>query len=462
MPAARTGGGPVQLHVAPVTTSMSSLAAASAAGGSEVYRIDGEGYPRKIWSDSTDIVYTICFDADGKPLLGTGNKGNVYRLDSGILSTLLLSAAPTQVTEIRPGPGGRIYAVTGNIGKVFEIGPAIEKQGTLESDVFDAGSFSYWGRLVYQGTLNGGAVSFDSRSGNLDRPQQNWSTWAPVTLSGEGGRVTSPPARFVQWRATISAAPNGASPTVGSVDVAFQSRNAPPVVDAIDITPPNYRIPIMAVMAPSTNRDITLSPLGQPRRSTSSISISSSSLTMNYAKGFLAARWAASDENGDDMQYKVEIRGTKETEWKLLKDHVTQRHYNIDSTAFPDGEYLVRVTATDAPDNPPSQALTTSLVSDPFLVDNTPPQILGLAGSAAGNKLTVRWKAKDALSNVSKAEYSINGGPWTVALPTTRLSDAPELDYDLSLDRPSHGEQTIAVRVEDEYENVTVEKVVLR
>lgn len=461
-PAARIGGAAgAKGPAAPPAISISSLAAASAAGGSELYRIDREGYARKIWSDTADIVYTIAFDAGGKPLLGTGNKGNIYRLDSNILSTLLLSAAPTQVTAIRPGKGGRMFAVTGNIGKVFEIGPAAEKQGSIESDVFDTGSFSYWGRLVYRGALNGGSVAFESRTGNLDRPQQNWSPWAPVALSGEGGQVSSPPARFVQWKAVISAAPNGTSPGIESVDVSYQARNVAPVLDAVEITPPNYRFPVASLTA-TTSRDITLPPLGQRNPVMPAISISSPALTMNYAKGFLAVRWAASDENGDSMEYKVEIRGVKETGWKLLKDHITQRHYNIDSTAFPDGRYVIRVTAGDAPDNPPALALSASLVSDPFLVDNTPPEILGLAGTASGNRLEVRWKARDGRSNISRAEYSVNGGPWTMVLPVTRLSDAPELNYDLRLERTSPGEQTIAVRVADEYDNTTVDKVVLR
>ena len=41
-----------------------------------------------------------------------------------------------------------------------------------------------------------------------------------------------------------------------------------------------------------------------------------------------------------------------------------------------------------------------SLVSDPFLIDNTPPQISNLAASASGNNIDVRWTARDARSNI--------------------------------------------------------------
>ena len=181
---------------------------------------------------------------------------------------------------------------------------------------------------------------------------------------------------------------------------------------------------------------------------------------MLYAKNHTGARWAASDPNGDEMQYKVEIRGLQEENWKLLRDKVKENFISWDSSAFPDGEYQLRVTASDAPDNPPDQALITTLASDRFTIDNTPPVISGLAGSRSGKKLEFRWNARDDRSNIQKAEYSLNGGDWTPVEPTTRLSDAPNLEYTLGLDAPE-GEATLAVRITDEYDNQSVEKVTL-
>ena len=133
-----------------------------------------------------------------------------------------------------------------------------------------------------------------------------------------------------------------------------------------------------------------------------------------------------------------------------------------DSTAFPDGEYVIRVTASDAPSNPRNQALEASLVSDPFLIDNTPPQILNLAATTSGNRIEVRWKARDSRSDIDKAEYSVNGGEWLLIQPVTKLSDSPEEEYHLVIERAAPGEQVIAVRVSDEYDNQTVDKVVVK
>jgi hypothetical protein len=140
---------------------------------------------------------------------------------------------------------------------------------------------------------------------------------------------------------------------------------------------------------------------------------------------------------------------------------VADRYLSWDSTAFPDGEYRVRVTASDAPGNPPSEALTSRMEGSPFWIDNTPPKITGLSAARSSGKLQVKWHAADALNQLTKAEYSLDGSEWKVAAPVSRLSDALELDYELTLDAAA-GEHTVAVRVEDDYGNVGVEKVVVK
>ena len=476
-----TNPAPTPLQVTPAAISIATVnpprnppptlnqGAASIAGGSEVYRIDTEGAPKKAWSNSQDIVYAISFDGQDRPLFGTGNRGNIYRMDSDAMSTLLIDASPTQVTGFGRGRKGELYAVTGNIGRVYRIGPALEKQGTFESEVLDAGSFTYWGRIGYRGS---GGISVLTRSGNLNRPESNWSAWAALqpdahegsTLceSCGGGRVTSPPARFLQYKIELSASAGKPVSDLSEIDIAYLSKNVAPVVDEVETTPANYKFPT-PVLSGTPSTSITLPALGQHRgNSLSSSSDVPSSQTLSYSKGSIGARWSAADENGDTLVYKVEIRGVKESTWRLLKDNVKEKYLSWDSTAFPDGEYVIRVTASDAPSNPRNQALEASLESDPFLIDNTPPQILNLAATSSGNKIDVRFVARDARSDIDRAEYSINGGEWLMAQPVTKLSDSPEEEYQLSIDRSTPGEQVIAVRVTDEFENQAVDKVVVK
>jgi hypothetical protein len=259
-----TGAAP-HLPATPPASITSGSGGVTISGGSDVYRIHPDGYPEKVWSHARDIVYSTGFDAAGKPLIGTGNKGCIYRVDSDALYTALVNAAPTQVTALVAGENGRLYAATGNVGKVYEIGPGLEPEGTIESDVFDAGMFSRWGRLSFKGSAPAGRVAIETRSGNLDRPQENWSKWSDAITREEGARVTSPAARFVQWKATLAADANnksGRSPELDSVELAYLPRNIAPRVSEIEITPPNYKFPAPALplTAPQT---LNLPPMGK-------------------------------------------------------------------------------------------------------------------------------------------------------------------------------------------------------
>jgi hypothetical protein len=251
---------------------------------------------------------------------------------------------------------------------------------------------------------------------------------------------------------------------VREIELAYMAKNVAPVIEEIDVTPANYRFPAPTLPVSSSN-NITLAPLGQRRRTNGpSISLESlsSSQSMSYNKGSLGVRWLASDPNGDDLIFRVEIRGVQEQEWKLLRDKLKDRTFSWESNTFPDGEYIIRVTASDAPDNPPDQALTAIIETERFIIDNTAPRITELTGARSGSQITARWRAADDRSVISKAEYSLNGSEWIVVQPTTRLSDAPELQYELSIDAPGPAERTIAVRVTDEYDNQSVEKVIVR
>jgi outer membrane protein assembly factor BamB len=416
----------------------------SITGGSEIYRIQTDGYPRRIWSHAQDLVYALAFDAQGRLLAGTGNRGNLYRIDSEHSYTRLLNVDPTQITGLVRAPDGRVYAVTGNIGKLLAMGPDLEASGTLESDVLDAGGFSYWGRV----TTDPQTSVVETRSGNLGRAQRNWSPWAALNQ----GRVASPAARFLQYRVTLTG-----TASLSEAGIAYQTKNVAPVIEAIEATPPNYRLPAPAA-APVVSQSVELPAIG---RKATTFPETTRSVTATAAKGYVGARWIATDDNLDTLQFKVEIRGVAETGWKLLRDNVRERYLSWDSTAYSDGKYVLRITATDAPSNPPDQALTAVRESEPFLIDNTPPAITwsGIAGSLG---VTIQFHAKDALSILGKAEYSLNGGDWIVIEPTTRLTDSPEHDYRIGLSNRPPGEVTLAVRVEDAFGNQAVAKTVLK
>src|SRR5436190_2139685 len=94
-------------------------------------------------------------------------------------------------------------------------------------------------------------------SGNLDRPQKNWSAWTAVDPSTK--RIASPPARFLQYRVTLTAA-GKAAPALNGIDIAYLPKNAAPVLDIVESTPANYRfaVPVLSASTPTA-------PTGSPQ-----------------------------------------------------------------------------------------------------------------------------------------------------------------------------------------------------
>ncbi|MFQ5927902.1 MAG: hypothetical protein ACE5MH_10775, partial [Terriglobia bacterium] len=210
-----------------------------AVGGSDIYRIAPDGYPEPLWSSPTDLVYSLAFDAQGRLLAGTGNQGKLLAIDSPTLFSYLVQSSSQQITALRRSANGRVYLATANPGKLFAVGPDLEAEGSFESIVFDAEIFSHWGRIQWRSrnTPAPGSVQLFTRSGNTSDPQRNWSVWSLAYAEPSGTRITSPAARFLQWKALLRAR-DTSTPGLSGVSVAYLRRNIAPVVEKVIVQSP--------------------------------------------------------------------------------------------------------------------------------------------------------------------------------------------------------------------------------
>ncbi|MBI4466697.1 MAG: hypothetical protein HY656_04645, partial [Acidobacteria bacterium] len=214
-----------------------------AAGGSDIYRIAPDGYPEPLWSSATELVYSLSFDAQGRLLAGTGNEGKLLAIDSPTLFTHLVKSPSQQVTALVRDPKGRVYVGTANPGKLFAFGPELETEGSFESEPFDADLFAHWGRLSWQSRAANGAGSLElfTRSGNTSNPQKNWSPWSEAYADPAGTQISSPAARFIQWKAVLRAV-DSRTPSLSAVSLAYLRRNVAPVVERVIVQAPSISV----------------------------------------------------------------------------------------------------------------------------------------------------------------------------------------------------------------------------
>ena len=81
------------------------------------------------------------------------------------------------------------------------------------------------------------------------------------------------------------------------------------------------------------------------------------------------------DRNSDTLEYAIYYRALNEQTFRLLKDKLRDNFYTIDGATLADGRYVIKVVASDAPDNPQGQKLTGERLSEPVDIDNTPPVV---------------------------------------------------------------------------------------
>ncbi len=431
------------------------------AEGSDIYEINASGAPRKLWSDKEAVVYALRPTPQGL-LAATGNRGRIYRIHENGEFEDLAHLDSSQAIGFADAPQG-YFVATANTGKLYSLSHAADPGATYESDVFDAGVFSKWGRAE----ANASSPAFDllARSGNVENPERDWSQWTRVAPNV--ATLGVPAARFVQWKAVLH---DDASIT--SVGLNYLPVNVSPSVDEI-VVQPGARV----------NAQAQVQQQPQPVNITFP---SIQSTTVNFPDGgnntplpgfrdksAVTVRWAAHDDNGDDLSYAVYFQANGNSKWLLLKDDVTERYYSFDSALLPDGGYRIKVVASDAPSHNPGEALTSDRISDNFIIDTAPPVITALTAQLAAEKIHVTATATDSASPIGRAEYSIDAGPWQYIEPVGQLSDALVEHYDFSaqLKAPpsaasssavASGEHVVTLRAYDRYENVTAAKIVVR
>jgi hypothetical protein len=426
--------------------------AGSAAGA--VFRITPDGASDLIWESREDTPYDVAFDGERDVLVATGNKGKIYRLSGDPYQpTLVTRASAEQVTTLVADRSGRTFFATSNPGKVFRLAADRAERGTYLSDVRDAQTVAAWGALRWRATVPSGTkIEIATRSGNTRTPDETWSDWSNAYADGEGSAITSPRARYLQWRAVMTGA-RGSVPLLTSVTAAYLPRNTRPRVSSITIHPPGTvfqrQFPVDPEIAgfegDTPDRRALARVQGTPQ--------AGSLGRRSYEKGLLTFVWRADDENRDTLAYDVLYRREGETSWKPLKVGLSDQILVWDTTSVPNGRYVVKIVASDAASNSPTTALTGAMESMSFDVDNAPPVIAVGSVRRDGNRTLISFDVRDADSAVQKAEYSLNGDRWLTLYPRDGIADSRSEQFELVLDGDT-GARGVILRATDALNNV--------
>ena len=422
---------------------------------SAVFRILPDGATDVVWSSTTVTAFSIAPGLQaGSVLIGTADKGRIYSVTNDGRDTLLLQSPEGQISSLFV-KNNQVYAASSNQGKLYRFGNELVGEGTYESPVRDAKLTASWGKIWWRG---GGAVEVQTRTGNGERPDGTWSDWSAPYRNPEGSQISSPRARFIQWRATVRSAGSPGSPAwMEDVSVAYLPRNVAPEVLSITVLPMGVALQQMAQVTIDPNVESSgldpslFGPVAQapPRRF--------------YQRGARSFQWQAEDRNSDTLEYAIYYRAVNEQTFRLLKDKLRENFYTIDGAALADGRYVIKVVASDAPDNPPGQKLTGERLSEPVDIDNTPP-VVKVVGQPQITRDSVRivFSVDDATGKVKKADASLDGAAWIPVFPDDGIADSSHEVYTVEFPALGPGEHTISLRTFDTSGNVGTLSVTVR
>ncbi len=376
---------------------------ATCSPGGQVYRVTPGGEPELYLETGEQTAFGLALLPDGTPVVATGPKGLVVR-GTGMLKAELLFTPESGLATAIAQDDGALYVGTSGPSVLWKLGPEQAGNGLVESDTLDAERVAKWGRVsVSAETPEGTRVAAETRSGDSPIPDDGWSAWTPTA----NGAIASPPARYLQYRLALSVTPTGTSPTPllpsPQAERVNDSEQRPsPVVRQVTISRrPQNRRPQVVIRSPAAGQRLSCKA---------------------GASSCQTIKWQAQDPDKDLLTFTVELRSmaspTQPAEasganWLELAKGLKEPKYDWDTSKQTDGQYLLKVTASDGlsrPDDPMSDESVAAI-----WVDNTAPSLLLFSSSLVVDeerRAKLSAMASDQLSPIRSVEYRVDEGEW--------------------------------------------------
>ena len=403
-----------------------------------IYRLDDDGRIEQLFALADGYFTTLLLDGQDNLLAAAGSQGKIYRIAPDRTVTLAADISERQALSMVQTREGFLVG-SGDIGAIYRVRPAQGAEATYLSKVLDAETPARWGHVWWTGSRD---LTLETRSGNTGKPDASWSAFHRLADVGHpngenAGSIRSPGGRYLQYRATLP----GRDSVLKEI--------------SIYCAPHNQRARITEVFlgdapAPATPASGATAAVAAP--STASGRVHASTLKL---------RWKVENPDNDELIYKLWFRQEGDTVWRPLAgpDPLSKPEYDWNTDSVSDGRYVIRVWASDEKVTPADRALDHLFESQPFLVDNTKPELVGL-GAKAG---TVVGRAHDAASVISAIELAIDGAEWRPAQPDDGLLDERDEAFTIHLPKSlASGPHIINVRAWDSADNVGSARIEIR
>jgi hypothetical protein len=397
----------------------------------------------------------IGVDKDKVIYAATGDEGELWAATEPNLGWVMMDLKEAQILSVGMHAGQLRLVATGNAAALYRTRQGAAKSAQFTSEVKDTGFRSRWGSIEWKST---GPVQVLTRTGSHSIPDKTWSDWSRP-LEKSGSKITSPDARFVQFRLRWK---EGSDSKVDWVRMAFINDNQRPRIEKLvtariqDAFPASKGLP-------------DVKPDNYYARQ------------LKEAKGKVRVSWQAVDPDGDTLLYWLYYRREGDKEWVIINPkkpvQASMGYFNLDAitrmktstkklplqrvtyewntATLADGWYMLKVVASDERDNS-KEAKKVWKEIGPLLIDNRKPEIAELKETGE-----LAWKglAKDGTSHIARIEYNLDGEKWEMVKAKDGIYDNSKEEFSIVLKNVMPGEHVLTVRAFDEGGNFGLRQV---
>jgi hypothetical protein len=330
-------------------------------------------------------------------------------------------------------------------GSLVGLGDQGQNPPSALSAPLDGGAPVNWGRLTWRGEGPQGRLHWSVRGGNRSLPDETWTAWSKSWTDSDHA-LDLAPCRFLQWRVEF---PAGQEPDRGwrvtEVAVSAWQDNLPPVVTVFQLehladmsfgglmnggenVTQRFRSGLLA----EYSRNVTPNNRVGPTRGA-------------FVRSLRVFTWQATDPNGDRITYRLDYRQVGTASWRPIstlrpgQQETGETLATWDSAEVADGQYELRLTASDGRDNPAHLSREAERHFGPVAVDNTAPTISDFKVRATATGFAVQCRAEDRSSVLAGAQVTLPDGSLERLDPVDRICDSRSEEFAAEIAWPRPG-----------------------
>ncbi|MCS7249467.1 MAG: hypothetical protein N2323_02655 [candidate division WOR-3 bacterium] len=357
---------------------------------------------KEIFSFSCSTLFSLTIK--GETLFVCGSDNILYRIIPEKNYYLIYGFNCEALTKIFLYEN-EIYLASGYPPKIYKLKKELAKEGSYLSPIIDLKFISKFGKMEIESYLPLlSSYEIWTRSGSNNIIDESWSEFERL----KDNKIKSPENRYFQYLIKLKREKGEESPIIKKVRYFYKNINQPPKIKTIKISSDseNPRIKII--------------------------------------------RYEAFDPNNDSLIHNLYYQIKDDENWFLLVKDIKENEYKLDGRILPDGFYKIKLITSDEVTQIKSEALKDSIISDEFLIDNTPPQLISFDKEKKGEKYHFKIKIADSLSTIKGFYYSIDNEKEEKLLSADGIFDDKEEEFILEIKKESF---LLNIRFFDEYLN---------